>query len=396
MRVFNVRLAAILLAIVLVLGVGVGFLHSYQLRSNAIFFLNESKNAEKRAANAEKDNDAALKEKSLKEAIRYLKSYVTLNPGGYEAKEQLGILLADQAQKGDVVTDRQTFGQAYGLLENTVRMSPDRIEGRRRLVKMSMIMGRYQDAKDHLERFLLIKFPKDPELLEQLGQCQAGLGRNDLAVQAYKKSIACGPHQLTAYVKLANLLRSQLSKPDEADQWIDYLVKVNPKSAKAHYYRSRYLGTVHRNDEAIAEAAKALELAPDDADILLQAAICNIAKQRYDKARECLVHGIKVHPTNVFMPKLLSDIELHAGNRDQAIAVLQNGVKATDRNPWLLWHLANLLIDANKLEDSQQILDELRKRGYRKSMIDYVKARLELAQGIGGPPWRALRTCAAR
>ncbi len=49
MRVFNVRLAAILLGITLALGIGVYWLNRCQVRSFASFFLDESKRAEQRA-----------------------------------------------------------------------------------------------------------------------------------------------------------------------------------------------------------------------------------------------------------------------------------------------------------------------------------------------------------
>ena len=97
MRVFNVRLAAILLGIAVVLGIGVYFLHSFMVRSNASFFLDESKRAEQRAAEAAKDRKtAAGKEGRWNEAIKYLNWYVGLMPKDYKAMEHLGILLADK------------------------------------------------------------------------------------------------------------------------------------------------------------------------------------------------------------------------------------------------------------------------------------------------------------
>ena len=151
------------------------------------------------------------------------------------------------------------------------------------------------------------------------------------------------------------------------------LVKANPKSYKAHYLRAAYLAhpSVHQDDEALRRGCKARELAPDDADVLLLAAECNMAKQKYDNARDCLAHGIKLHPSNIRYVQALSDVELRAGNRDKAVAALQEGIKATDRNPSLLWHMANLLIDANKLDEARRILDELRKKAFPKPMIDY-------------------------
>ena len=55
--------------------------------------------------------------------------------------------------------------------------------------------------------------------------------------------------KIGAYQKLANLLRKQHLEP-QADQWMDKLVKVNPKSAQAHFLRGRYLTSIPgRGDE---------------------------------------------------------------------------------------------------------------------------------------------------
>ncbi len=96
MRVFNVRLAAILLGIAMVLGIGVYALNRIMVRSNASFFLQESENAEERAAEAAKKDRPALEEKSRDDAIKYLSWYVGLMPSKYKAMEHLGILLADK------------------------------------------------------------------------------------------------------------------------------------------------------------------------------------------------------------------------------------------------------------------------------------------------------------
>ena len=212
-----------------------------------------------------------------------------------------------------------------------------------------------------------------------------GLRKFDEAQKSYKKAIenaiAGKRTQATAYSKLAELLRYRLSNPKEADQWMAKLVRVNPKSYKAHYLRAAYLAQAHLDDEALLEACKAKELAPDDVDVLLLAAQCNIAKKKYDNARDCLAHGIKMHPSSILMHMAMSDVESRAGNRDKAVAALRNGIKATDRNPTLLWHLASVLIDGNKLDEARRILDELRTKPFSRPMIDYGDARIEFVQG---------------
>jgi len=385
MRTFNVRLAAILLAIGVCFSVGIYFLHNYQVSQNAHTLLDAAKAAEKEADDAAKKGDADAKEEADKKALRCLQWYVQLAPKDVDALEKLGLTLVERA-----VTKKspKTFQSAYAILERTVRQSPDRKKARRELVRMAMAAGRFQDAKEHLQLFLLKDSPKDPDLLEWLGQCQSQLGDYDLALKSFKKAIECGPDHLTAYAQLAALLRQRLSRPKEADQWMLKLIKANPKSAKAHLMRGRYLLAAGRHEffeEAAAEAAQALKIAPDDVDALGLSAMCAMAKRNYADARRYISRGIQLYPANVAMQTTMADIELIEGHREKAVAVLEQGLKATDRNPELLWKLVNLWIDDKEFDKAKKGIDELRKAAaaqrYQEELVDYLAARIELSQG---------------
>lgn len=381
MRTLNVRLAAILLVISVVFGGGVYLLHGYQIKNNASMFLKKAAIDEERAKKAAEEGNSWLKQKALNDVVRCLGWYIQLMPDEVDVRERLGMILAERATDVDAVNKNRLFWQAFGLLEATVGLDPERDDARRQLVKMAMTVRRYQDAKDHLQGFLLKKFPKDPELLEQLGQCQLRMGDYDAAMTSLRKAIECGSDQVTAYAMLAGLLRSHFSQPKEADGWMEKLVEVNPKSSKAHFLRGRYLFAVGSRDEALVETSKALQLAPDDASVLLLAAICHKVKGEYDEARRCASHGIELRPNTVIMYTTLADIELRAGNRDEAVAALEQGLKATNRNAQILRGMANLLIVLGKLETAGKIVEELRTTECPRSLIDYLSARIEYAQG---------------
>ena len=381
MRTLNVRLAAILLVISVVFGGGVYLLHGYQIKKNASMFLKQADIEEERAKKAAEEGNSWLKQKALKDVVRCLGWYVRLMPDEVEVRERLGMILAEWSEDVDAENRGRLFQQAFGLLEATVGMDPERNDARRQLVKMAMAMRRFQDAKDHLQGFLLKESPKNPELLEQLGQCQIRMGDYDAAMTSLRKAIECGPDQITAYAALAGLLRSRFSQPKEADGWMEKLVEANPKSSKAHFLRSRYLSAVGLHDEALQEVSKALQLAPDDLEVLWLAATCNQAKGEYDEARRCAARGIKLHPDAVVMYTILADIELRAGNRDEAVAALEQGLKATDRNAQILWGMANLLTDLGKLEEAEKNIKELRTTEYPRQLIDYLSARIEYVQG---------------
>ncbi len=173
--------------------------------------------------------------------MRCLSCYVQLMPNDIDAVEKLALMSAKQAYEGNVVRSPRMFWDAYARLDNAVRKAPNRQAARREFVKMAMFARRYQDAREHLQGFLLKESPKDPELLEQLGKCQMEMADYDLALETFKKAIENGPNHFTAYLQLAQLLRSRLSRPKDADQWMARLVEANPRSAEAHVFARRLL-----------------------------------------------------------------------------------------------------------------------------------------------------------
>ncbi|MBN1394472.1 MAG: tetratricopeptide repeat protein [Pirellulales bacterium] len=382
MRTLNIRFALILLVASVVLGVGTYFLHGYQITENASMFLSQADRLEQQAEEAAAKGNIKAEQEALKDATRALGWYVRLMPNVVEVRERLGMMLADRAMDENADNRSLLFRQAFGLLEDTVAMDPKRTDARRQLVKMAMMIPRYQDAKEHLQGFLLKDSPNDPELLEQLGQCQMRMGDADAALKSFRKAIEHGPDQVAAYMALASLLRSRFSQPEEADQLMKQLVDVNPKSSQAHYLRAGYLHMTERHDEALEEVSKALELAPDDLNILRLASTCNLIKGNIDEARRCANRGIELRPKAAAMYTMLADIETRAENYDEALAALERGLKATARDPQILWGIANLLIDIEKLDEARETIEQLSAGGdYPPPMIDYLKARIEYSQG---------------
>ena len=63
--------------------------------------------------------------------------------------EELGLMMAEKSCEGDALQDVRMFRDAVERLNRTVQLDPDRVKARRKLVKMSMQMRRFQDAKQH-------------------------------------------------------------------------------------------------------------------------------------------------------------------------------------------------------------------------------------------------------
>jgi tetratricopeptide (TPR) repeat protein len=385
-RTLNLQLTAILLAIVIIFGGGFLFLHGYQVERNAYVFKRESEVLEQRAEAATKKKDDKAAALAYRDAIRNLSWYVRLVPNDIDAMEKLGLMTADMSRDGS------SGVRAFGLLEQVLRLDPERTKVRRRLVPVAISIGRFQDAKVHLEE-LLKQSPQDPQLWALLGQCHLGRGEFESAASSFKKAIELAPTQTDAYVQLAVVLGNYQSLPQEARQWIDKLVQRNPKNWRAHLQRGIYLTHGTASEEALPEALKSLELNPDDSNALILASRCCLSKRDFEKSRQYAARGIQLYPDLAGMYSNMADVELASRNNDQAIAIVRKGLAAAGENPQLLWTLTNRLIDANQLPEAKKTIKQLQAHHYQatqedqqrelqfKPLVEYLNARMEMAEG---------------
>jgi tetratricopeptide (TPR) repeat protein len=378
------QLTAILMATGIVFGGGTFFLHGYQVQRNAYVFKRESEVLEEQAKEAIKKKDIPAAGRAYRDSLRNLSWYVRLVPGDIDAMEKLGLLTADLAR------DNLSRVQAFTLLEQVLRLEPERKKVRRRLVPLAIAIRRFQDGKLHLQE-LLKGSPQDPELLDLLGQCHLGRGEYASAATSFRQAIDLAPAQINSYVRLATAVGDYQSSPREAQQWIDKLVQRNPRSWEAHLDRGVFLVANNAADEALSEALKSLELHPDGSGALLVASRCYLFKRDFAKARQYGAHGIERYPQSPAMYINMANIEAVARDNDKAIAVLRRGLAATGESPELLWALANRLLDTHQLAEAKKTIEQLQGHHYRseeqaaelqfKPLLLYLNARMEMAQG---------------
>lgn len=365
MRTLNVRLFLGLIVGLVIAGVAVYWVHGHQVRRNASVFLEEAQRAKE--------------EGDLRAAVHNFEWYVELVPNDANALADYGSLLADLSVNEP----------AYSTFEKVLRLDPNRIDIRRRIVSVAIQLGRYTDAREHLEQYLLKDAPEDAELLFLLGTCQEAVREYEPAASSFRRAIKANPHKLESYPRLADLLRHRFGAAVEADTWMKKLVDSNPKSCQAHVYRGNYLRDNAKSsgkweaaiDAAMEEAVAGLALSLDDADALLLAAECSMSKKDLDKAHEYARRAAELYPRYVAVFLTLADIELQSGKRREAIDWLRRGLEKNPRQADLLWNLAIMLVDELKADEAGAILEQLRAGRYREPLVGYLEARVELLHG---------------
>ena len=136
MKRVNVKLLLTVVATVLVAVVGVYFLRRFQISRNAGGLV---KLARQR-----------VEEGKSAEALQILQRYVGLRPEDNEAYAEYAELLLQKTEVPEAT--RNDLSRAYNVLEDAARRSPTNAKLRARLAQFQLRIGRFADAREHLER----------------------------------------------------------------------------------------------------------------------------------------------------------------------------------------------------------------------------------------------------
>lgn len=374
-RPVNLRFLILLIVAAVALSGGVWALHRHQMHSMAATLL-------ERSEQARRDGD-------LERAVEHLRGYRQLVPEDVKALGRLAYML-DQAAE----TPRQRFA-ALSLFEELLRREQDTPEIRRKLVDLSMTFGRFGDAIAHLQ-VLLNATPQDSELYLLLGRCHEGNRNPAQAAADYEAAIRFNPRAFEAYERLVDLLRNQLDRRSDADRVLGRMIAANPQSFDAYLLRARTHQTDGRIRDALLDARRAWQLAPDEPDVLVLAADL-VASERggseaqtylqADEIYERLQAAVEELPSDVRLHRALANLDLADGRTGSAEQHLRHGLEQDANDTSLRWLLADVLIERQEYDAARAEIAELRRRKAADALIGYLESRLSLVQG----DWLAAR-----
>jgi tetratricopeptide (TPR) repeat protein len=390
MRRLNLVFLAILLAASVLLGGGVHLLHGFQVRRNASALL-------ERARRAEADKD-------LPKAEQVLSQYLNLEREDPDAWRTYARVVDQQDP------ERRRPASVFMVHEEALHRDSDNLELERRCADLALELGRYKDARGYLED-LYKRVSKDAqgqgrpaaeqaELEDLLGQCERGLAHYETARDWFEKALDDDPHRVDTYDRLARMQRAELGQIGKADATINRMMTANPKAGRAFIYQWRYRqGFAPPTDageikKALGEIKQALELAPDDLEVLYTAAVVAAGQTPPElaAARAHFEKGCRLDPKSPAFALGLAHLELREGHPQQAEAVLRRAYQA---NPSLAiaFELADLLISQDKQDQASDYLTRLRNAGLGDTLVRFLEAEVLVQQATTPPAseqkWRA-------
>ncbi len=352
-RRVNVKAFLILIVTAVVLGGTVYFVHGWQVRRNAHVLLEEA--------------DRAEHEGQSEAALEHLENYLGLEPHDTDARAKYGLLLAKLAKT------RHEVERAFLTLEDVVRRDGKRQDARHEAARLGLRLGRFAEAKAHLEK-LLTATPDDLDLLHELGRAEAGLHNYKTAAELYGKVMKLAPKRTDFALEYAGLLRVGQKIPELGDQIIEDMVLRDPRAQETRLKAAAYFRQFGQPNAAWVHLRFALtELGTPTADLLALAGEVALLRGDAKEAGKHFEEGRRRFPKDARMGQGLARLALAGGDRQKALSHLD--LRSLPEDPDEQWALANLLLDAGALAEVRELSRRLEKAG-RRSLVDLLETRL--------------------
>lgn len=352
-RTFNVRFFLVLLGTMFVVAGASHALHSHQVRRNAGLLLEQAARAEEQG--------------QLQQAAGTLANYLAFVPEDTDALARYGLTLER------LPSSAATRQRAHSVLEQVLRRAPQRQDVRQSLVRLTLGLGLYADARRHLQT-LVEACPDSEEELRLLAWCEEGAGNHAQAAECLGKLIRRAPFDVASHVRLAMLLRGPLHDPDGADEVMHGLLKANADKAAAYLARANYRLEMGAVDEAGNDLVRAQELEPGNPAVVLALAEWANRKGNFTNAEAALRHALTRAPRDAALHLALARTTLHRDQPRAALECLRHGLHTLPGQRELLFLQGQILIQERAFAEAESVIAELAKDAASTMRVRYLEA----------------------
>lgn len=190
--------------------------------------------------------------------------------GAEVARENLDPSQA-RLDRGTDLLKSYRYDEAIAEFREAIRLKPDNLFAHYKLGLAYVEGGRYAEGEAACEGALTITSEKQPDefdlsnLLMCLGEAKFQLGKNDEAINAFKRVAEMNPKVFDVQIRLAHSLIRKGAN-DEAISVLKECMTLEPKNANVPYILAGVYLIQGRLDEVITHLKNAISLAPDYAE----------------------------------------------------------------------------------------------------------------------------------
>jgi tetratricopeptide (TPR) repeat protein len=364
------------LVVVVLAGVGMHLVHTWQMGQHARGQLTQADQVEEewRQAAASGTPEAG---KHLDRAAAALKRSLAFAPNDLSVRTRYGLMLARRAD------NPRARWVALEALRQVLRMAQQAHQPlartvRQEMVKLALELNQFAEAGKHLD-VLLRQEPERGDLCLLQARCAVAQGDPGRAREVLEQAVRRVPKEIDAHVLLAELLY-QDGQVHKANKVLARMVEQNPRSARAYLARARHHWKHGGLDSAETDLARARQFTPDALEILTASAELAQQRDQLDAAARHWSKGIVHHPKSPAGYLGLAGLERGRKQPQAAIVCLKKGLEAIPDQPDLLFALADLLVDERKLAGARKVFTRLGRAG-TSLPVRYLEGRALVVQG---------------
>jgi tetratricopeptide (TPR) repeat protein len=293
-------------------------------------------------------------------------------------------LTADDDAVGKAVAALQSgdLAQAEQLLQVDLKAHPNDAIA---LQVMGAVLDqekKYTEADSVYNRALKLSTPSTG-LLNNYGNHLLAMGRKKEAQAAFVKVLSLNPKHANAVVQVATLLLDQHA-PAEASRYLERLPPDVLNRPDLVLLRIRTAYALHKNEEADRLLASATAAANDHPVEIRALAEALSAAGKYDAAESLFTRAVDLQPQNF---DLLYDLGLaasHASHNEHAREVLQRALDQQPENVGVLYDLAAVNLSLHQGETALELLARARKLAPDRADVLLLLARTTAQLGYFG------------
>ncbi|MBE7703594.1 MAG: tetratricopeptide repeat protein [Cyanobacteria bacterium SIG28] len=247
---------------------------------------------------------------------------------------------------------------------------------------------RFEKALEHYKQLALMN-PGKENFKYNLAICYEALGENDTAIKLLEEIVYVNPKFIPPAQRLASLylkknqlvkakeiydnillkhnitadiiyeyaiLSSSLCDTDTAEKMLKKVIKMNPNIAKAH----KDLGIVYLNkrlfDYAEDEFKIALNIAPNDFDIIFEYANFLYSISKNKEAEEYYIKSLEIQPQNVIALTFIALNYLVLNKLDEAKEYIMKAITIEPNHEYVQFCTGRILFAKGDFEDAKRYL----------------------------------------
>lgn len=397
MKRVNLTLLLVVFAGAVVLAGGVLLLHRFQVNRNAGGL----------AALARQ----RLKQGNVEEAIGLFGRYLGMRPEDVKVQREYAELVLETT-KG-MRSSQGELQRAYNGLEEAVRRNPDDDDLRLKLAEFQVRVGRFSDAREHLETLrtragtaAVATSASDQgdgksdddggdqtKMQLLLARAFAGEGDFDSSARLAGDLIGYDVQQRTfdpdrkplestePYVLLAMILEERLDDPAAAAMVLEELGKRRGDDALACLALAQWHRQHGDLDAATQNMNRAVAVDPDSPDVVWGSFELDLAKNDVAAAEKIARRARELFPTDERVYRGLAALALQRSDLPAAEAALRDGVAQMPGKLSLLLMLADTLLQQGKLDDTDAIVEQVEELfGTANPAVNLLQSRVLMAR----------------